>query len=86
MSLRAREAAARRGDKPEDVPAARVWSDIVEALTERYCGTESRQIMTVDVKLEMLQGDVTFLKGMVEDLVRASFKPLTDKPFESEGD
>ena len=72
--------------EPEDIPTGKVWDEIVGVLVEHYCGAESRQIIGVDVRLEMLQGDVTFLKGMVEDLVRASFKPLTDKPFEPEGD
>ena len=74
-----REAAARRGDKPEDVPPGRVWSEIVEVLTTHYCGTEHRQIMTVDAKLDMV---LNRLDGLADARMDGRIDPMTEPGVE----
>ena len=54
FELARREAARRVGAESETIAARQVWSDIVGVLAERYCGTEHRQLLTVDVKLDMI--------------------------------
>ena len=75
FALARREAARRVGAEPETVTAAQVWSDIVDVLAERYCGTEHRQLLTVDVKLDMI---LNRLDGLPDARMDGRTDPMTE--------
>ena len=52
--LARREAARRVGADPETISAGEAWREIIEILVQRLCSTENTQLLTVDMKLDMI--------------------------------